>query len=798
MRHRLYIILLSFICFLEVDSQIQVQKEYDFVDNKANSHGVRMVGIDENGIETFGCIDRDGKEIIPLMNHDIYIYDDYILISTERKKYYNNIAPQSYFVYQVYTGDGLRLITKNYYGKIELNQELFSFHQCFIVKSLNNDKYGIINDKGVEVVKCIYDNVQCIDSKNGIFLVSLNRNEGFIGLNGKEIIPIVHSSIEFINGFAIVDNKMLINYIGKTIIPSGVYDELKYLNGWVLWARQGDRHSIVDINGNIVVPLKNYGQFCPYYINERINNVMLEHNRKIGEKNIFFSRLTSTTTVLCLYKGKEFEYFNEENKKTRRKDRRTTIGLKINKIIYLDDKGQQYDTYEAAYNSNLALRQKFVVNNNNNNDNNKDVKKTFARISWLSPSDNIINKEYELKIGIKSESKISSYMVSVNGEQDRGIKPVEQNEYSMTISKNIILKDGNNIIKVSVTNEGGTTQEEKTIIYKQQGYDIPTIDWLDFAATANKKDYQIKLGIKSKSKIEEVNVSVNGDVSRGIKPVNVDGFDMTIDRMITLSEGLNRIIVSVRNGEGIATSEKVIKYVDGGTFFNDKRIALIIGNSHYSKAENNLANPENDATDVAEKLKGLGFEVMLQLDASLKDMRTKLSEFKNKAKDYDVALFYYAGHGIQSKGANYLIPSDINGLNDEEDLEYNCENMQHVLDVMDASSCKLKIVILDACRDNPLARSWHRSGGSRGLSLIQPPSGTLISFSTSPGKTASDGSGLRNSPYTAALLQTLDIPNLELLPLFKTVNAEVKKRTKQAQNPWFLSDFSGDFYFNNQ
>jgi len=422
----------------------------------------------------------------------------------------------------------------------------------------------------------------------------------------------------------------------------------------------------------------------------------------------------------------------------------------------------------------------------------------YATITWTAFQDKTTQKEYLLKLGINSDSKIESVTITVNGIQDRGIKTVNSSDYDLTINRTLTLNEGTNIIKVSVRNAAGMAQEEKTIVYRPHGGELPSIEWLDFAATANKKEYQMKLGIKSKSKVEEVNVTLNGALTRGIKTVASDGYGLTVDRTLSLSEGLNRIVVSVRNGDGISTSEKVITYQGNNPtpVFNDKRIAFVIGNSHYSNSEMNLANPENDAKDVAEKLKGLGFEVVLKLDATLEDMDRELTSFGQKAKEYDVAMFYYAGHGIQSKGVNYLIPTNIDNLA-EDNMKYKCVDMERVLDVMEDSKCKLKIVILDACRNDPVSRKWHRSAGSRGLSLMNAPIGTIISFSTAPGSTALDGKG-RNSPYTEAFLNTLDMPNLDVFHFFQKVGASVLDKTQRSQNPWLSISFTGDFYFNKQ
>lgn len=431
----------------------------------------------------------------------------------------------------------------------------------------------------------------------------------------------------------------------------------------------------------------------------------------------------------------------------------------------------------------------------NNQDN---INKELPSIKWLEFMATATNKDFPIKLGVNSKSKIESVTITVNGIQDRGIKTINNSDYDMTINRTLTLNEGANIIKVSVRNAAGTAQEEKTIVYRPLGGELPSIEWIDLAATANKKEYQMKLGIKSKSKVEEVNITVNGALTRGIKTVATDGYDLTVDRTLSLSEGLNRIVVSVRNSDGISTSEKMITYQGNNPtpVFNDKRIAFVIGNSHYSNSEMNLTNPENDAKDVAEKLKSLGFEVVLKLDATLEDMDRELTSFGQKAKEYDVAMFYYAGHGIQSKGVNYLIPTNIDNLA-EDNMKYKCVDMERVLDVMEDSKCKLKIVILDACRNDPVSRKWHRSTMNRGLSIMNAPVGTIISFSTAPGSTALDGKG-RNSPYTEAFLNTLDMPNLDVFHFFQKVGASVLDKTQRSQNPWLSVSFTGDFYFNKQ
>ena len=206
----------------------------------------------------------------------------------------------------------------------------------------------------------------------------------------------------------------------------------------------------------------------------------------------------------------------------------------------------------------------------------------------------------------------------------------------------------------------------------------------------------------------------------------------------------------------------------------------------------------NDATDIAAKLQSLGFTVVRSLDQTKEGMELAIADFAAKASYSDVALFYYAGHGISSKGSNYLVPVDAN-LPQEVNVPYRCTNANMVLDQMEEAHCKMKIVILDACRNNPFARGWKRSVAENGLAMMQAPKGTFIAYSTAPGDVAQDGKPTdHNSPYTAALLKVLDMPNLELETVFKKVLQIVSDATNDQQNPWTSGSFKGEFIFNKK
>ena len=227
----------------------------------------------------------------------------------------------------------------------------------------------------------------------------------------------------------------------------------------------------------------------------------------------------------------------------------------------------------------------------------------------------------------------------------------------------------------------------------------------------------------------------------------------------------------------------------------EKRLALVIGNSEY--ASGRLNNAVNDANKVSSKLKTLGFDVILKNNVSNQAMGEAINDFTDKATSYDAALFYYAGHGIQSDGNNYLIPVNDNMIKKESDIKYYSEDLNRLLGRLEDSGCKLKIIILDACRNNPLSRSWHRSVASQGLAFINAPNGTLIAYSTSPGEIAIDGENAPNSPYTTAFLQTLDTPNLSIFEFFNEVGRLVFRNTHTRQMPWVSnSAIDGEFVFN--
>jgi len=221
----------------------------------------------------------------------------------------------------------------------------------------------------------------------------------------------------------------------------------------------------------------------------------------------------------------------------------------------------------------------------------------------------------------------------------------------------------------------------------------------------------------------------------------------------------------------------------------EPRTALVVGNGAYSYAR--LRNPVNDAGDVAAALRGAGFDVILKTDADQRTMKEAIRSFGDtlKSRIGGVGLFYFAGHGVQVSGENYIIPIGER-FADNAELTAQSVAAAEVVDAMTGARNELNIVVLDACRDNPLASAT----GVRGLSRIDSGPRLFVSFSTSPGGVARDGWG-RNSPYTKHLAQAINTPNLSLEETFKRTLKGVYRETRGQQTPWLSSSFFGDFVF---
>jgi len=307
-------------------------------------------------------------------------------------------------------------------------------------------------------------------------------------------------------------------------------------------------------------------------------------------------------------------------------------------------------------------------------------------------------------------------------------------------------------------------------------------------AIVQSNSYTMKYNINESAKITGVKIFINDSLyketnAQKLRKTKGKGYQITQKIPLVRGENKVKIVVKDEDNAEVAVS-KAITY--------QKRLALIIGNAEYP-GRLKLANPVNDARAIENALRSVGFKIVKIENASQTDMKKRIDEFGNTLPDYDVGLFYYAGHGIQFSGENYLVPVNAQ-LTNEQDVEYNCVAVGRVLSKMEYARAKTNIIILDACRDNPFERSWSRSSKSKGLAFMDAPSGSLIAYATSPGKTAADGSGA-NGLYTEVLLKYIKEPSVQIEQVFKAVRKEVEKKSGGNQVPWESTSLKGNFFF---
>jgi TRAP-type C4-dicarboxylate transport system substrate-binding protein len=220
-----------------------------------------------------------------------------------------------------------------------------------------------------------------------------------------------------------------------------------------------------------------------------------------------------------------------------------------------------------------------------------------------------------------------------------------------------------------------------------------------------------------------------------------------------------------------------------------QRVALVIGNAAYQQGP--LKNPVNDARAIADRLQRLGFVVIKRENMKAKEMGAALREFRSRLSAGATALFFYAGHGLQVKGVNYLPTVDAE-IDAEEDVYAQALNINNVLELMEEAKTRVNLVFLDACRNNPFSRKFRSTAG--GLAKLDAASGTLISFATRPGSVAADGVG-KNGLYTEHLLKHMEEPGLPIEQVLKRTGAGVKLASKGRQEPWSEGLIEGEFYF---
>ena len=310
---------------------------------------------------------------------------------------------------------------------------------------------------------------------------------------------------------------------------------------------------------------------------------------------------------------------------------------------------------------------------------------------------------------------------------------------------------------------------------------------------------EISRGFK-KTPSQMLRVSGRADSPDGVQTVLVNEqtarleSDGQFSSEVPLKMGNNVVTVQVKDQSNqVATKTFSVQRDLEAEAATARRLALVIGNANYTNG-GSLQNPINDVRAMEGTLKNLGFTVLKYEDCSQSTIKRAIDEFGQQLADYDVGLFFYAGHGIQVRGNNYLIPVDAQ-LTSENDVEYDCVRADRVLAKMESAGSNTNIAVLDACRDNPFERSWSRGTQGNGLAFMNAPQGSLIAYATAPGQTASDGQGGKHGLYTAALLENITLPGLTIEQVFKRVRTKVAEKSEGKQTPWESTSLTGDFYF---
>jgi tetratricopeptide (TPR) repeat protein len=357
----------------------------------------------------------------------------------------------------------------------------------------------------------------------------------------------------------------------------------------------------------------------------------------------------------------------------------------------------------------------------------------------------------------------------------------------------------------------------------EQSKNLPKIQWrvpTDRASISHENHAYINACITSAQPISNTKILINGMQSRGQAPKKDETKSCAagITQLVDLKEGDNKIVIEVTNAAGTTISmERIIKYekengsqhtdnesvkpkpseqteqeVDGQLpVVSDKRLALVVGNSNYKT--NPLKNPSNDARSMQNVLKECGFDVILVENADNKTIKNQIKTFTEQLKNYGTGLFFYAGHGIEVDGVNYLMPIDVAGELNKSDVENECIKTDWIQQRMVESGGdgKCHILILDACRNNPFV---NRSRGAQEIWSAPKniPSGVITCYATSQGATAADGAG-SNGLYTSMLLKHIKTKGLTIEQVFKRVRVDLKKQG--GQEPIESTKLTQDFYF---
>lgn len=810
--------------FVDKDDKVVIPLIYDYESGRwYNDNYVSkwdnqpLIRVKRNG--KYGMINREGTEVVPVM------YDK--ITQPELYKLENVVRVKLNGKYGYVNGYNQTVVPIKYDA---LEEEFYNGHPAY---AKLNGKYGFIDQNNNVVAPFKYDTTRGFGFHSTLAPVSINGKYGYIDLIGNVAIPLQYSFADnFDNGLAAVVKNGKVGFIdesGSVVLPfqydvrwtddgNGKHLSSDYYYAPYIPVSKGGLWGTVDKTGKTLIPCQydGWSMRSTYYI-----------NMTKGDKNYYFDALGNLYPTKKDRNEQSTEKLAEQGfpraqydlgyqyyygKDGRQKDYTEAFNWFSKSAAGGYERGQYYLGWQYQYGQGTAKNieeakkwyrasaaqgfipaQKQLAKLEGG-----EVKKYPPTLKLLSGDPT--TSSYNLKVGVKSDSKIESVAVVVNGVASRGVVPVSNDGYDMTINQTITLRDGTNNIDVTAANASGSVTAEYVLTLASQN--LPVIVWsLPSNSDVTSSALTVNAKVKSDTKIVSSTVKVNGR-SRGISAVVNDGADFSITRDVTLQEGQNTITVEVANAAGTTSESRTVNYVvkrDNPTpepkptpqptpVTTQKRLALVIGNANYKSAKLPvLSNSVNDARDIAAKLRQFGFTVVEKEDLNQVDFNRAIADFGRQASAFDVALFYYAGHALESDGMNYLAPVDAQ-LKEKVDMEVECIRADNILSRLVAAECNTNIIVLDACREK------FRGAGTRGLARMEAPN-TYFMFSTSPGKEAMDGSD-RNSPFTKAFLSTLDADASQPLELFaKQVARRTMKNTNNAQQPWVEGSLLGDFYF---
>ena len=628
-----------------------------------------------------------------------------------------------------------------------------------LTKAKRGDKYGYLDNNGSVVIPFIYDEIGEFDNNNSPVRAKKDKYWGYVDCKGKELTKFCYrfASPFYEEDLALVCN----NYFDD---ESNIYYRYGYVNknGEEIGEVKKDSYKkAFPFSDGMAAVMEHKGkQFI--FIDSKLRKVIDARYDDVMwgfvEGLAWVKNGNSWGMINKL--GKVMVGFDYSSIKNYDPNTGFADAVKNGVVYYFDAKGQKYNSSEERRGKNPK-----------------------PRIEWPIIPQSTTQQQFAFKATISSDSPIEFCHVYLNemeikGDASTGGSFVVKDSYNTSVSRTLTLSSGRNIIKIIVKNAGGEIVEERSINY-QPPYEKATIVWEKVPEDTHEKQFTLKAQISSKSEIEYYHVYHNGNNLKG-SIVVLDDFNVTINKTFKLTDGVNTFKVVVKNAGGEVTRQQTIRYTPQGN-----RIALVIGNGSYSVERLNC--PENDADAIETKLQKLGYRVIKKNNVKRDDLSLLVDSFEKEieSKAYDIALFYYSGHGSQADDINYLIPVDYQGGGNEKYYGFP------VTDVLGAmTKAKKKVVILDACRTFPGTKG--KSGGLAAMNHTD----TFISFAAAPGEPSIEVFGEPYSRFTAALLKVLETPNLTINQVFMKVIKRVKEDSNKTQIPYVSHSLEEDFIFN--